>query len=149
MNKTKLVLVGLAITSMCFVSFAYAFLTALLIPSNGRVTTLQAYWDSACTNQVTSIDWGQTLAPGSTTTKDVWLKNWGGTSVLTLSLTTTNWNPTTATGYMSITWNREGATLDTPVLQCTLTLTVDADVTDATNPVIGPFANDIVITGTW
>ena len=103
--------------------------------------SLGVYADSACTRSVFSIDWG-TISPGATITKIFYVKN-AGSSQVTLSLTRTNWNPTTANGPITVNWNREGATLAAnQVVSATLTLSVAPSATFST------FSVDAVVTGT-
>jgi hypothetical protein len=115
-----------------------------VVPSSGNVIAVNVgvYSDSDCTQNLTSIDWG-TIAPGNSVTRTIYVKNTGNTQ-LTLSMTTTNWNPASADGPITITWNREGTTLDAgQVTTATLTLNVSEDINGITN-----FSVDIVITGT-
>jgi len=98
------------------------------------------YWDQACTNAVSSISWGL-IDPGSNVNKTIYVRNEGNT-VATLSLTTSNWNPTTASSYMTLSWNYDGQTLSVnQVVQVKLTLAVSLGVTGITN-----FSFDITIT---
>jgi hypothetical protein len=60
-------------------------------------------------------------------------------------MTTEGWNPAEAEGYITLTWDKEGATLNVKQLvKATLTLTVSASVTQ-TN--VRDFSFTIVITG--
>jgi hypothetical protein len=129
---------------------SYALVTQLILHNDGQVSTLQAYWDSACTieNRTTIIHWGNSLAPNSTQTQTIYVKNGGGKSV-NMTLLTANWNPTNAKDYMAVTWNRENEALPAGmVLQSTITLTVFANITDA-NPAVGSFSFDVLISGTY
>jgi hypothetical protein len=58
------------------------------------------YWDSACTQRVSSIDWG-TLIPGQTKTITLYVRN-EGNSTIQLVLTTGNYNPSIAFNYISL-----------------------------------------------
>jgi hypothetical protein len=98
------------------------------------------YWDSACTNRTSSINWG-TLESGSNKTVTLYFRN-EGNSAATLSRATQNWNPSTASNYMTLNWNYAGQTLSVnQVLQIRLTLTVSSTVSGITS-----FSFDIVIT---
>src|SRR4030067_1818018 len=81
------------------------------IPSSGTLTTVNdgVYSDSACTQTLTSIDWG-TISPGTTVTRTIYVKNTGN-SQITLSMTTNGWSPTSANGPLTLTWNKEGTSL--------------------------------------
>ncbi|MCK4433977.1 hypothetical protein KAU92_00700 [Candidatus Bathyarchaeota archaeon] len=110
---------------------------------NVRAVGVGVYWDNACTSNVTDIDW-QFLEPGDTANKTVFIKN-GGTLPLVLTMTTDNWNPTTASDYITLSWDRENYVLNTtaPVVQAVLTLSVSSDISG-----VGAFSFDITITGT-
>ena len=115
------------------------------VPSSGNVKTVGVgvYWDNACTNNVTSIDWGF-LEPGATVNKTVYIKNEGNTPMM-LNITTDNWNPASASENITLSWNREGYVLNTtaPVVQAILTLSVSPNISGITS-----FSFDIIITGT-
>jgi hypothetical protein len=64
--------------------------------------------------------------------------------VATLSKAEQNWNPTTASSYMTLSWNYAGQTLSVnQVLQVKLTLDVSSTVSGITN-----FSFDLTITAT-
>jgi hypothetical protein len=114
------------------------------IPSSGSVTSINVgvYSDSACTHNLTSISWG-TISPGDSVTRTAYVKNIGSAPI-TLSMTTASWNPTSANGPLTLTWNREGDTLNVgQVTTATLTLTVSESISGITD-----FSVDIIITGT-
>jgi len=83
-------------------------LGSVTLPNTGTVKAMGVgvYWDSSCSNQVTTINWG-TVNPGSTKDVTVYIKN-EGNAPETLSLEIQNWNPTSASSYMSLTWDYEG-----------------------------------------
>lgn len=98
------------------------------------------YWNSACTNQTSSINWGL-LESGSDKTVTVYIRN-EGNAPATLSKTTQNWNPSTASSYMTLNWNYAGQTLSVnQVLQVKLTLVVSSTISGITN-----FSFDTTIT---
>lgn len=115
------------------------------VPNSGNVKAVGVgvYWDNACTNNVTSIDWGF-LEPGATVNKTVYIKNEGNTPMV-LNMTTDNWNPASASENITLSWNREGYVLNTtaPVVQAILTLSVSSNISGVTS-----FSFDIIITGT-
>ena len=112
------------------------------VSSNGSVkgVGVGVYWNQACTNATSSISWG-ILDPGSNVNKTIYIRNEGNTAA-TLSMTTSNWNPTNASSYMTLSWNYGGQTLSVnQVVQVKLTLSVSSSVTGITN-----FSFDITIT---
>ncbi|UCE29579.1 MAG: hypothetical protein JSV85_02345 [Candidatus Bathyarchaeota archaeon] len=114
------------------------------IYNQGNVNTIGVgvYWDSACTNNVSSINWGS-LEPGSNVDRTVYVQNEGNVP-MTLSLTEGNWDPTSASTHISLDWDREGSVIDAgSVLQTVLTLSVSSEVDGITS-----FSFDLTITGT-
>ena len=114
------------------------------VPSSGVISSvdLGVYQEWACTNNLTSVAWG-TLSPGDTATRTIYVKNIG-TAPITLTMTTTNWNPTNANGPITLTWDRENTILDAgSVIAATLTLSVSPSISGITT-----FNMDVVITGT-
>ncbi len=100
------------------------------------------YKDSACTQELASIDWGP-LAPGSSINKTAYIRNEGNT-ILVLSKAVSNWSPTSASSYMTLIWNRDGYDLNPgSSVSVSLKLTVSSSVTG-----ISSFTFDITITGT-
>ena len=114
------------------------------VSSTGTVSTVNVgvYLDSACTQLLTSIDWGS-VAPGGSSARTVYVKN-TGTTQISLSMTKSNWNPVSANGPITVTWNREGTALTVnQVTTATLTVGVSSGISGITT-----FSVDIVITGT-
>lgn len=114
------------------------------IQSYGTVKAVNVgvYWNSACTNITSSINWG-TLSPGGSKDFTLYVKN-EGTVALRLSLSTQDWNPLNAANYMTLSWNREGQAVSFgSVVAATLTLSVSSSISG-----IASFGMDIVITGT-
>ncbi|MEM3378376.1 MAG: hypothetical protein QXV09_07245 [Candidatus Bathyarchaeia archaeon] len=114
------------------------------IPATGTISTinLEAYSDAACSQPLTSIEWG-TISPGATVTKTIYLKNTGNVP-MTVSMTTNNWSPTNANGPITITWDRESATLPAgQSIAAVITLRVSSSISGITS-----FSVNIVITGT-
>ena len=114
------------------------------VQNTGIVTAVGVgvYSNSACTSKVSSIDWGS-LTPSSTVSKTIYIRN-EGNKRLSLSMTTGNWNPQSASNYITLTWNRGGAVLEVgQVVQATLTLSVSPSISGVTS-----FSFEITITGT-
>ena len=111
------------------------------IQNQGAMKTVGVgvYWDQALTNRVTSIDWG-TLEPGSNVNKTVYIRNEGNAAAI-LSMTTSNWNPTSASTYLGLSWDYSGQTIDVnAVVQVRLTLSASSSVSGITS-----FSFDITI----
>ena len=103
---------------------------------------LDVYVDAAASEPCTGIEWGS-LSAGQTVTKTVYLKNTGNTAEV-LNMTATEWTPASAGEVLTLTWNKEGASLAAgAVMPATLTLQVPADPGSLT-----AFSLNIVISGT-
>jgi hypothetical protein len=100
------------------------------------------YWDQACTNRTLSLHWGL-INPVSNNILTVYIRN-EGNSPASLWLTTSNWTPSAASGYMTLNWNYSGITLSADeVIPMELTLSVSPTVSGITD-----FSFDTVITTT-
>ncbi len=120
-----------------------ALQTTRTLSSSGTIQTVGVgvYANSACTNPISAIPWGN-LQPGSSQNFVCWIRN-EGSSPSTLSLSTSNWNPSAAANYLTLSWNYGGQTLNPgAVVQVTFTLSVSADIQGITS-----FGFDITIVG--
>lgn len=100
------------------------------------------YWDQICSNPVTSISWG-TIDPGLSVNKTVYIRN-EGNAASTLSMTTSNWNPSSSSTYMTLAWDYGGQTVNVgQVVQVKFTLTTSSSISG-----IATFSFDITITAT-
>jgi hypothetical protein len=114
-----------------------------LVSSSGTITAVNVgvYSDSACTQNLTSINWG-TVSPGGSVTRTIYVKNTGSVQI-TLSMTKTSWNPASANGPITITWNKESTKLNAnATTTATLTLSVSSSISGITT-----FSVNIVIAG--
>ena len=99
------------------------------------------YKDASYTNNLSTIDWG-TLEPGATQSYSMYIHN-EGVSALTLSMSTSNWSPSSASNYLTLSWNYNGRTLNAgETVQVTLTLSISESVTG-----ISSFSFDINVVG--
>jgi len=123
----------------------FGLLTAVFPIGNTGViasANLKVYWESGCTNEVTSVNWG-TLSPGDVESVTLYVKNTGSVD-LTLSKSTDDWSPASAETYLTLTWSYAGEQIEpNGVLSATLTLTVSESITG-----ISSFSFNIYITGT-
>ena len=99
------------------------------------------YSDENCTSEVSFIDWGM-LEPGSSENVTVYIRN-EGNSVASLSMDTSNWIPSNASDYITLSWDYGGVSI-TPgeVVQVTFSLSVSASIEGITS-----FSFDIVVVG--
>ena len=132
----------------------YTSALSLAIPANslvqrsktvsnvGSITAIgvEIYWNQQATDKVSSIDWG-TLEPSSNKSVTVYIKN-EGDSPVTLSLSTSNWNPSNASDYISLKWDYQGQFITAEeIVQVTLTLSISASIDG-----IETFSFDITVT---
>jgi len=133
------VLIGIIIIAIPIVN---ALMTnSVTIGNTGSIKAIgvSVYWDLACTNEVSSLDWSA-LEPGSAENKTIYIKNTGN-AVETLSLDTENWNPANASTYITLTWNYDGLPIDpNGIVEVTMTLTISPSITGITS-----FSFDILI----
>lgn len=146
-SKTKaaiaLVMLVCLLGTLVFVTSS-AFSNSMIISSTGAVRTIGVgvYWDAGMTNRTTTIDWG-TLDPGTQKTVTVYIQN-EGNAAITLTQSTSNWNPSSASVYMTLTWDYNGQAINASAsLKVTLTLTISSSIIGVDN-----FNFDIIITGT-
>lgn len=136
---------GLAVTGLFFCVMSAGVLSASQsVTSTGTISAVNVgvYADNACTQAYTSINWGN-LAPGSSTAKIVYIKN-NGNVPMTLSMSSSNWTPSNANTYLTLSWDRTNAVLNPGnSVMATLTLTATANAGN-----ISSFSFNIIITGT-
>ena len=106
-----------------------------------KVIGVGVYWDNDCTDPLPSVDWG-TLEPGSSKNVTCYIRN-EGSSVSTLSMYTSNWSPSNASSYMSLSWDYGGQSINVDeVVRVMFTLSVSASIEGITS-----FSFDITIVG--
>jgi hypothetical protein len=148
-RKIGFATVMLMFTSGIFLGVFLATVSSLYQTSTtiSSVGTLKAfgikvYWDDSLTSEVNAVDWG-TIEPGNQKNVTVYVYNEGSTPI-TLNISADNWIPSTASQYISLSWNYTGQELSAAAsMRLTLTLTVSADITG-----ISDFSFDIIATGT-
>jgi len=106
-----------------------------------RAIGVGVYQDRWCLNEVTSVDWG-VIDPGSSLEFIVYIKNQGN-APMKLSMTVDEWSPSSASDFISLTWDVEDAQVDMgEALRTTLTLSVSPQIEGITS-----FSFDVTITG--
>ena len=131
------------ISGFIIVNVRSIYQTSSTISSVGtfKAIGVGVYWDNSLTNRVTEINWGL-LEPGDKKSFTIYISN-EGTAPLTLSMSTSNWNPSSAANYLTLTWSNTGQTINAGVTaQWTLTLTVSESVSG-----INSFNFDIIAVG--
>jgi archaellum component FlaG (FlaF/FlaG flagellin family) len=145
-KASKLLVVVLTVAAFALATLTLAAINVSQnVSSSGTIATspnIGVYSDSACTTNMTSINWGSVAAGGSAT-QIVYVKN-TGTGSMTLSLAVSNWIPSGASTYITISWNQQGTQLSAgQSVAATITLTVSSSITGITS-----FSNTIAISGT-
>lgn len=142
---TKIAVPAIALTAVILTLTTLAALnSSQSIDFSGSITTVnvELYSDASCTQPCNTINVGA-ITPGDTFTQKVYVKN-TGTVPETLSLSTNNWSPTTASNYMTLSWNRENYVLNPGLtVEAILTLEVESNTNTLTT-----FSFSATITGT-
>lgn len=117
-----------ALSSLVYASVS-VYLFSMTIRSRGAVKTLGVgvYWDSTCNNPVSSLDWGIVELDVQ---KNVtfYVKNEGNVAGR-LSLSAVNWDPPSASNYMTLIWDYLGEILEpNEIILVTLTLFISPDI---------------------
>ena len=118
--------------------------TTKTISTVGSLKTIGigAYWDENLTDKVKWIDWGK-IEPGAQNNVVIYFHN-EGNSAVTLSQSTSNWSPSVASNYLTLSWDYNGQKIEEgEKLQVTLTLSVSANIAGVTD-----FDFDIIVVGT-
>jgi hypothetical protein len=130
----RLILVIAAIVVLLSLTTAGLLTVTQTISSSGTITALNVgvYSDSACTQSLTSISWGQ-IAAGGSASKTIYIKNTGNAPI-TLSMSTDSWGPSGANGPITITWDKSGASLNVgQSTSAVLTLAVSSSISGITS----------------
>lgn len=118
--------------------------TSKTLSSTGAIKgiNVEVYWDVECTQVVNSVDWG-IPEPGDSLIRTIYVKNIGN-SPMTLNMSCSGWDPAEAESYLSVSWDRDGATIDADeVVSAVLTLSVSDLISGITD-----FSFNIIIQGT-
>lgn len=145
-KTTKMLAVVLTLVALGLTLSTYAAITIdQKVGSNGTITTspnIGVYSDSSCNTNMTSITWGS-VAAGSITTQTVYVKNTGSGTLTLNNIAATNWVPSNANTYITVSWNQTGTQLTARQSTTALiTLTISSSITGITT-----FSNSITISG--
>jgi hypothetical protein len=141
MELTKIGVFAIVLASIAVVYALTSVSVYLSSVGTVKAVGVGVYWDSGCSQAVSSIDWG--LAdPGSVKNVTFYVKNEGNAPV-TLSLQTSNWNPAEAADYISLSWDYGGQAIGVnQVVAVTLSLSISSNIQGITT-----FSFDIVVVG--
>jgi hypothetical protein len=117
---------AIALSALIIMAFMLWFEGSSVTRVSGVQTIgVGVYREQNCSNAVASIDWG-VLNAGAVKNTIVYVRN-EGTQPTSLNVSTTNWNPSTASNYLKLGWDYSGRVLDpNEVLKVTLTLSVSS-----------------------
>jgi hypothetical protein len=150
LNKTYLkpvIIITLLIVAIATTATSVALLsTNQALPSSGKIDTSAntcVYSDSACQDTLTTINWGN-LTAGAHVHRTIYVKNIDSSQSIDLHMTASNWNPSTANGNMTLSWNQENTNINPgQIVEAALTLAVSPNIVEITN-----FSVQISINGT-
>jgi hypothetical protein len=126
------------------VSAMGALVATRTISNSGSINAVGVgvYTDSSCTSVLSTITWGA-LNPGAVSTYTMYVEN-TGTVPVTLNMTVTGWSPTSASSYITLTWNQERYVLAAGYsVAAVLTLSVSSSISG-----VASFSFTVTITGT-
>lgn len=152
-KRGRLVVFIIAIVTVIFLTGILSGFMLMSVKSNYQVSStlssvgvlksigIGIYEDSNLVNRVDSIDWG-IMERGSQKSFTLYLRNEGNFPA-TLSILSSNWNPSTASSYVDLSWNYNGQTINAGgYIQTTLTLSISPNAIGINN-----FGFDITIIG--
>ena len=100
--------------------------------TGSEIKPIEVFSDAACTIRVTQIDWGA-LIPSSSSRMLVHIKN-GFDVPSTITFTTSDWLPSNAEEYLTLTWNLTDTFFSAKETKpVEFTLHVDSSISDITN----------------
>jgi hypothetical protein len=139
------IIIALVVTGLLITATTLGLLSVSQeVSFDGTITTLNVglFLDQDSTQNCTSLSWGGVYA-GESVSKTIYVKNTGDLP-LTLSMSITDWNPKSANGPLSMTWNRENYVLDPEeVIDVALILTISENVEQ-----LSTFGYNMLIIGT-
>jgi len=143
--RSALVVAGILVTLAATAGLTVGLLNSQVNLNNSGVFTtanIGVYTTSGCTQNLTSIAWGNVRA-GQSYTKTGYIKNTGNLN-MTLALSTSNWSPSALSSVLGVSWNYAGQKLAPgQVVAVTWTLTIPSGVTGYSG-----FGFDMMVTGT-
>jgi len=144
--RVRIILVAIVVGSFLFIisaSILAQVLYTTTFSTYGNVITagVGVYWDDECTNPVDSINWAS-VEPGGVKDRACYIRN-EGNSAKVLSFETSNWNPSSAQNYMTLSWNYGGQFINpNDVVKVRFTLSVSNSITGITR-----YSFDITVIG--
>jgi hypothetical protein len=142
-NISKFLLL-IIIPLIVLLPFTFGLLSAQSVTNSSGIVAsvdLAVYQDADCSQVLETLDWG-TICPGQNITNVVFVMNSGNVN-MTIHLDTSNWNPSEASGYISLNWDPPPNNLLSPGLITPLQISLS--VSDEIQ-IVQAFTFDIVLT---
>ena len=148
-KTSKLTVILLTVAALAVAITTIAAITVnQSISSSGTISTgpnVGVYSNSACTNAITSISWGS-IEVGGSTSQTIYIEDTGGVA-MTPSISVSNWIPSTASTYITLTWSTLPSSIS-PGVSNAVAVTLTLTVSSSTPTSITSFSNSITISGT-
>lgn len=130
---------------MLFLPYSFGLLSTQQVTNSSGVVAsvdLVVYQDTEGTRILETLDWG-TIFPGQDLTQVIYVMNNGNVN-MTLHFETANWNPSTASGHISMNWDLPSDNLISPgtIAPIQISLSVSNDIQN-----IQAFTFNILLTG--
>jgi hypothetical protein len=125
-----MLLLTVILSGLIIVGVSSLYQTSSTISSVGtfKAIGIGVYWDEALASRVDTINWGA-LEPGTQKSFTIYIRNEGNIP-LTLSISTSNWNPAAVSNYLTLTWSYGGQVINVATTAAvTLTLAVSESIT--------------------
>ena len=132
-HKGRVIVASLTIVLLLLILIAGSSLSAIFVHADSiNGVGVGIYWDQSCTNKTRSLEWGS-ITPGTNTTLTAYVRNERNSEV-NLWLSTSNWTPSSASAFISLSWNYTGQALNIDqVIPVELTLYVSPIITGVEN----------------
>jgi hypothetical protein len=125
-----MMLLTVILSGLFIVGVSSLYQTSSTISSVGtfKAIGIGVYWDDALTSRLDTINWGA-LRPGTQKSFTIYIRN-EGNMPLTLSISTSNWNPVAVSNYLTLTWSYSSQVINAATTAAvTLTLVVSESIT--------------------
>jgi len=143
-SRTVFLTAVVVLTAITGIGVSGLLAASITLSSSGSIKAInvETYSDLACTQPISSIDWG-VPEPGDSVSRNIYVKN-SGNADMTLALIVNSWVPAGASSYMTVSWDRQGYVLSADgVVLATITLDVSSSISG-----IDDFSFQLVIEGT-
>ncbi len=140
-SRNRQIAILIVVSAVVLITGVIALNTVILQnATNVQTVDVAVYWDSNRTDEVSLIDWGS-IGPGEAKNLTVYIVNTGDSSVL-LAKNTTNWSSSSASDYITLSWDYSSQRINPgQMLETTITLALSPNIEGVTS-----FSFDLTIT---